>query len=63
MKTGEYQPSAATRFYRDVRFHLFWYGALHDVPGRERELQGHAHCAFYLLEEAERHRFGGRYRR
>lgn len=54
---------SAGLFYRNVRFHLFWCEALHDVTGREREFQGHAYAAFYMLEEAERHRFGGRYRR
>ena len=55
--------SPARRFYRNVRFHLFWCEALHDRPERWREFCGHAWSAFYLLEEAERHRFGGRYRR
>lgn len=54
---------AAASFYRNVRFCLEQAALLHDVPGREREFEGHCWSAFYLLDEAEKHRFGGVYGR
>ncbi len=55
--------SAAAAFYRNVRFCLEQLAALHDVPERRRDFDGHAYSAFYLLQEAERHRYGGLYQR
>ncbi len=55
--------SAAASFYRSVRFCLQQAANLHDVPERRRDFEGYCYSAFYLLEEAERHRYGGSYSR
>ena len=55
--------SAAASFYRSVRFCLVQAANLHDVPERRRDFEGYCYSAFYLLQEAERHRYGGSYSR
>ncbi len=61
--TARVTRSAAAAFYRNVRFCLEQLAALHDVRERRRDFDGYAYSAFYLLEEAERHRYGGTYQR